>query len=124
MTLKHQSLGFLKNIGAKYYLLDNMIYFSCLHCGGKAELDEFTSLWKCQCGIKGNLGDLIRFTQKKTSNYTEGNFRSFINPKKEKYEINYLLNSLMKTTNNDTDKRKLIQQIQDKFNILCAEFKI
>ncbi|WP_066061375.1 hypothetical protein [Neobacillus soli] len=118
MSLKLHALAFLKEKRVNYYIIDDVIFFSCFHCGFKIEMNAGTTEWSCDCGNKGNLGSLIKFEKNKIELLSD---LAFINPKKEKYEINYLLNKLNNKNQVDSKDLKLIQ---DKFNKLCKELGI
>lgn len=118
MSLKLQALGFFKNKKIKYYIVNEEIFFPCDVCGEKAKMNCTTTSWSCECGNKGNLGNLIVLNSKNAGHKPT---RDFINPKKEKYEINYMLKKLESELG---DEHKILKTIQKKFNRICKEFKI
>lgn len=118
MSLRLHALAFMKEKKVKYYIHNDVIFFSCFHCGNKTEMNAHTTEWGCHCGNKGNLGSLIRLDKKELEVSPD---KTFINPKKEKYDINFLLNKLSEQSQCD---RKALQLIQEKFKRFCKEFGI
>lgn len=115
MSLKKASLGFFKYNGIQHYTNKELIIFPCLHCSRDASMIANTSYWECCCGGKGNLRDLKEVTESRRGQLPK--VKSFINPRKEKAEIRYIIQKIINGKKDDEVSIEL-QKVLNKFNRL------
>ncbi|WP_316571356.1 hypothetical protein [Neobacillus sp. YIM B06451] len=92
-----------KKIDYIYYEQDKLIAFPCLNCQQKLNMCSITTFFSCACGYEGNLISLIKSSFPK-------DIRLY-NPKKEKKEINKMLNKLSIKSLSDCNKKTIDKAI-------------
>ncbi|MCP1495152.1 hypothetical protein J2Y73_005183 [Peribacillus frigoritolerans] len=115
--------SFLKEKKISYYITEETMYFQCLFCYEKAEMDYNTSVWHCnKCAHNGTFFDLMQ-RLKEQPHQTFDAFKSIYNPKKEIYQIKKQFKLLI-IENNKTPTEKKLVQLYNKVLDLIEEINI